>query len=49
MIKISFDTGNLIEHHVKILMNNPYYRGVAIPEPDVLVRHNELTFHTFLS
>jgi cyclin-dependent kinase-like len=28
--------GNLIDHHVKILMNNPYYRGVAIPEPDVL-------------
>lgn len=32
-----FHKGNLIEHHVKILMNNPYYRGVAIPEPDVFV------------
>jgi len=28
--------GNLIDHHVKILMNNPYYRGVAIPEPDAV-------------
>jgi hypothetical protein len=26
--------GNLIDHHVRTLMNNPYYRGVTIPEPD---------------
>lgn len=26
--------GNLIDHHVKTLMNNPFYKGVTIPEPD---------------
>ena len=31
LIKKTF--GNLIEHHVKTLQNNSYYRGVAIPEP----------------
>jgi cyclin-dependent kinase-like len=32
LIKKTF--GNLIEHHVKTLQNNSYYRGVAIPEPE---------------
>lgn len=35
LIKKTF--GNLIDHHVRILMNNPYYRGVTIPEPDTMV------------
>ena len=35
LIKKTF--GNLIDHHVKILMNNSYYRGVSIPEPDTMV------------
>lgn len=34
LIKKTF--GNLIDHHVKILQNNSYYRGVAIPEPDTM-------------
>ena len=36
LIKKTF--GNLIDHHVKILMNNSYYRGVSIPEPESMVR-----------
>lgn len=35
LIKKTF--GNLIEHHVKILQNNAYYRGVIIPEPEQMV------------
>lgn len=31
-----FFKGNLIDHHVKILMNNSYYRGVTILEPDTM-------------
>ena len=35
LIKKTF--GSLIDHHIKVLMSNSYYRGVTIPEPDVLV------------
>lgn len=35
LIKKTF--GSLIDHHIKILMNNSYYRGVTIPEPDIMV------------
>jgi len=34
LIKKTF--GNLIEHHIKTLQNNSYYRGVAIPEPETM-------------
>lgn len=34
LIKKTF--GSLIDHHIKVLMSNSYYRGVTIPEPDVL-------------
>lgn len=34
LIKKAF--GNLIDHHIKTLQNNSYYRGVAIPEPETM-------------
>lgn len=31
-----FSSGNLIDKHVIILKNNPHYKNVHIPEPDVI-------------
>lgn len=41
LIKKTF--GSLIDHHIKVLMSNSYYRGVTIPEPDILVLFQSLS------
>ena len=42
---------NLIDHHVKILMNNVYYKGATIHEPDTHVNYNfqnmKISFNLF--